>query len=69
MLTITCPECSSSNSISLNQPAYEGPFKCWKCQKLFVVRIQNDELKSCTPFSQEDFEKWSELQNSLNQQD
>ncbi|MFQ6121471.1 MAG: hypothetical protein ACE5LA_00195 [Dehalococcoidales bacterium] len=68
MLKIKCPECGVSGSISLHQTVYEGPYRCWKCRSLFTVRIENNEMKSRTPLSQEDFEKWQELHNALNRQ-
>lgn len=65
MFTIECPQCGASSSISLQQSVYEGPLKCWKCKVLFMVKIENGELKLCQPLSQEDFEKWQELQKLL----
>lgn len=54
MLMIRCPECGTRGSISLVQPCYEGPYRCWKCQKIITVKIENNELKLCMPFPQED---------------
>jgi len=66
MLAIKCPECDVSGSISLNQAVYEGPYRCWKCRSLFMIRIENNELKLCTPLSEEEFEMWQELHDSAN---
>jgi len=61
VLTIRCPECGISGNISLSQSIYEGPYRCWKCRKVFMVRVEKDELKLCTPLSEEDFQQWQEL--------
>jgi len=57
MLIIQCPECGTKNSFSLIQSTYEGPCRCWKCRGTFVVTIEEEELKSCEPISEEEFEK------------
>ncbi|MFC2011666.1 hypothetical protein ACFLVU_00910 [Chloroflexota bacterium] len=48
--------------MSLAQPSYEGPYRCWKCRELFTIRIEGNELKSCEPLSQEEFDRQQELQ-------
>jgi len=68
MLAIECPECGVSGSVSLAQPVFEGPYRCWKCRRLFTVRIEGNELKSCTPLSQKDFDKWQEEQDAQGEQ-
>ena len=60
MLTIKCPECGVGGNISLSQSIYEGPYRCWKCRKVFKVVVENDELKLCTPLSEEEFQQWQE---------
>ena len=60
MLTIKCPECGIGGNISLSQSIYEGPYRCWKCRKVFKVVVENDELKLCTPLSEEEFQQWQE---------
>ncbi len=57
MITITCPKCNTDSKLSLIQSSYEGPHKCWKCRELFTIKIENNELKSCEPLSQEEFER------------
>jgi len=63
MLAVECPECGVKGSISLCQPVYEGPYRCWKCRSLFTVKIENNELRFCTSLSQEEFEKWQQAHN------
>jgi hypothetical protein len=59
MLVIECPKCHRSNGFLLEQSAYEGPFRCWKCRGAFMVTIKNDKLKSCKPISDKEFEKYT----------
>ena len=56
MFAVQCPECSSNTFLSLADSGYEGPYRCWKCKKLFMVQIQNEELKSCEPMTEEELE-------------
>jgi hypothetical protein len=57
MIKIKCPECNTEGSLSLVEPNYQGPYRCWKCRAIFTITIENNELKSCEPLSQEEFEK------------
>lgn len=57
MANIKCPKCGAMGYFSLAQPTYQGPFRCAKCKELFTIRVENDELKSCEPLSQEDLDK------------
>ena len=63
MVEIKCPDCETVGKMSLAQMIYEGPYRCWKCRELFTIDIENDELKSCEPLSQEDFNKQQELES------
>jgi hypothetical protein len=63
IVKITCPKCGSEGSLSLVESSYQGPYKCWKCRELFTIRLENNELKSCEPLSQEDFEKQQEIES------
>lgn len=58
---IKCPECSTDGTISLLDTSYEGPYKCWKCRKLFAINLKNGSMQSCKPLSQEGFEKLQEI--------
>jgi len=62
MMKIKCPKCDTEGSLSLVEPAYEGPYRCWKCRELFLIKIEGNELKSCEPLSQEEFEKRQEIE-------
>ena len=57
MLEIQCPSCNTQSSMSLVQQVYEGPYRCWKCRNLFRIRIEDEEIMSCVPMSEEEFEK------------
>lgn len=61
MIKITCPQCGVDGSISLLEPSYQGPYKCWKCRSLFELRLENSKLKSCEPISEEEFERLREI--------
>lgn len=62
MITITCPKCSAESKLSFVGNNYEGPRRCWKCHELFKIKIENNELMSCEPLSQEEFEKQQEIE-------
>ncbi len=62
MITIKCPKCDVNGSISLLKADYEGPYKCWKCRSLFNIQLKDNELKSCEPLSQEEFDRLQEIQ-------
>ncbi|MFC1964430.1 hypothetical protein ACFLWG_00265 [Chloroflexota bacterium] len=62
MVKIKCPKCNVEGSISLLEPNYEGPYKCWKCRELFTIKLENNELKSCEPLSQAEFERQQEIE-------
>ncbi len=62
MMKIKCPKCGTEGSLSLLEPNYEGPYRCWKCRELFSIKIEGNELKSCEPLSQEEFEKRQEIE-------
>ena len=62
MIVITCPKCQAETKLSLVDADYEGPRKCWKCRELFTIKIKNNELVSCEPLSQEEFEKQQEIE-------
>ena len=49
-------------SLSLVDAGYQGPYKCWKCGSLFTIEVENDELKSCEPLSNEEFERQKEIE-------
>ena len=57
LIKFKCPKCNVDNSYSFADSNYQGPYRCWKCRELFTVEIVNNELKSCEPLTQEEFER------------
>ncbi|MFC2024731.1 hypothetical protein ACFLTJ_04090 [Chloroflexota bacterium] len=62
LVKIECPECNSEGNMSLSQAVYEGPYRCWKCKKLFTIRLEDSELKSCVPFSEEELARQKKIE-------
>jgi len=62
LIKIKCPKCNIEGSLSLVESSYQGPYRCWKCRELFTIKLENNELKSCEPLSQEEFEKQQEIE-------
>ena len=62
MVKIKCPDCSTEGSLSLVESSYQGPYRCWKCRALFTIRLESNELKSCEPLSQEEFDRQQEIE-------
>ena len=62
MIKITCPKCSAVGSISLADPSYQGPFKCWKCKELYSISIYNNKLQSLNPINEEELKKLQEIE-------
>ena len=62
MIKVKCLKCGTEGSLSLAQPVYQGPYRCWKCRELFTIKIADNELKSCEPLSQEEFDKQQEIE-------
>ena len=62
IVKIKCAKCGIEGSLSLSESSYQGPYRCWKCRELFTIRMENNELKSCEPLSQEEFEKQQEIE-------
>jgi len=57
IVKIKCPKCDTESSLSLAEPSFQGPYRCWKCRALSTIKIENNELKSCEPLSQEEFDR------------
>ncbi len=62
LVKIKCPKCSSEGTISLLEADYQGPYRCWKCREMLVIRLEDNELISCEPLSDEDFQKMQEIE-------
>jgi hypothetical protein len=50
---ITCPKCAAEGFFSLRDHNFSGAYKCWKCREYFNLVIENDTIKSITPFTAE----------------
>jgi len=62
MVKIKCPKCGTEGSLSLVESNYEGPYRCWKCRGLFTIKMESNEMKSCEPLSQDEFDKQQEIE-------
>jgi len=62
MIKIKCPKCGTDGSLSLRDPNYDGPYRCWKCRELFSIKIEGNEVKSLEPLSQEEFERRQQIE-------
>jgi len=63
LVKIKCLKCGTEGSLSLVEVRYQGPYRCWKCRELFTIKIENNELKSCEPLSQEEFDRQQEIED------
>jgi len=66
MITIKCPSCGTAGSQSLLEPDYQGPYRCWKCRQLFFIRIEDNQVKSFEPITEE---RLKELQEEHRQEE
>ncbi len=62
LVKIKCPSCATEGTISLVEPNYKGPYRCWKCRQLFAIKLENNKLQSCEPMSQEELDKLQEIE-------
>ena len=62
IVKINCTKCSTEGSLSLSDPSYQGPYRCWKCREFFTIKVGNSELQSCEPLSQGEFERQQEIE-------
>jgi hypothetical protein len=61
IMKIKCPQCETEGSLSLVESSYEGPYRCWKCRALFTITLENNQMTSCEPLSEEEFQKQQEI--------
>ena len=66
MMSLICPECGAETKLSLVLDEYEGPRRCWKCHKFFTIKIKNNELVSCEPMTEEEFQRQKEIEELRN---
>ena len=57
MANFICPKCNGKSYFSLVQSEYKGPYRCTECKTIFTIVIENDEVKSCQPLSQQEIDK------------
>ncbi len=62
LVKIKCPKCETDGSFSLADPVYEGPYRCWKCRELFIIKMKNNKLLSIEAITQEEFDRQMEIQ-------
>ena len=62
IVKITCSKCDTGGSLALADLVYQGPYRCWKCKELFTIKVENGELKSYEPLSQQEFDKQQEIE-------
>jgi len=62
LVKIKCPKCDSEGTISLLETDYNGPYRCWKCRELFFIILEDNELRSCEPLSDESLKKMQEIE-------
>lgn len=56
IVKIACKNCGAESSLSLIDSNYSGPFRCWKCRAVYTINMQNNEVLSWEPMSEEEFE-------------
>ena len=66
LIKLKCPKCDIENSLSLAGSTHQGAYRCWKCHELFAIKIENNELKSCEPITQEEFDRQREIESLKN---
>jgi hypothetical protein len=64
MMTIVCPKCGGEGKLSLVEVDYVGPRRCWKCHELFTLTIINNQVRSCEPLSEEDYNRQQETKKA-----
>jgi len=62
LVKIKCSKCDTEGTISLLEPDYQGPYRCWKCREMFAIALEANVLKSCEPLSEEEFQKAQEVE-------
>ena len=55
MVKVKCAQCGAEGNISLVDPVYHGPFRCWKCRAFYTIRLEKNVLVSCEPLSEAEF--------------
>ena len=66
MSSLICPDCGAETKLSLVLDEYEGPRRCWKCHQYFTIKIKDNELVSCAPLSEEEYQQMQEIEELKN---
>ena len=61
LVKLECPGCQAETTMSLVEPLYTGPFRCWKCRTLFTIELKDNKLTSWESLSEEEFQKQQEM--------
>jgi hypothetical protein len=61
LIKIKCPDCGVEGAFSLLDATYQGPYKCWKCRKLYKLVLSNGQLIECNSISEEEFQYLQDL--------
>ncbi len=57
VVKIKCRSCGTDSSLSLVDSNYRGPFRCWKCRALYMINMENNEITSWEPLSEDEFNR------------
>ncbi len=57
VVKIQCRSCSTESSLSLIDSSYRGPFRCWKCRAIYMITMENNEVVSWEPLSEDEFDR------------
>lgn len=55
VVKIKCHNCNTESSLSLIEPNYRGPFRCWSCRAIYMINMENNEVTSWEPLSEDEF--------------
>ena len=61
LVKIKCPACQTESTMSLVESNYEGPYRCWRCRALFTIKLEDNELTSYEPLSEDELQKQQEV--------
>ncbi len=64
MVKIVCPKCGAEKKLSLVETSYAGPQRCWKCHELYTITIMNNQVRSCEPLSEEEYQRQEEAKKA-----
>ncbi len=57
VVKIQCRSCSTESRLSLIDSSYRGPFRCWKCRAIYMITMENNEVVSWEPLSEDEFDR------------